>query len=67
MFIKKEMDCQTNHGLNEAKPLSMTENWRDLDFIWSAGTFSVNPEEKVKSVSLSKREQAQEMQPQKPP
>lgn len=46
MSIKKEVDCQTNHGLSEAKPLSMTENWRDLDFILSGGIFSVNPGEK---------------------
>lgn len=57
------MECQTNHGLSEASPLSVTENWRDLAFILSAGTSSVTPE-KTKSISLglNKREQAQEMQ-----
>lgn len=58
MSIEKETDCQTNHGLSEAKPLSVTENWKDLAFILSAETFSVTPEKKNQNLlSLNKREQ----------
>lgn len=47
MSIEKEMNCQTNHGLSEVKPLSVTENWKDLAFILSAETFSNKPEKKI--------------------
>lgn len=62
MSIEKEMDCQTNHGLSEAKPLSVTENWKDLAFILSAETFSVTPEKKQNLLVLTRESRAQEMQ-----
>lgn len=63
MSIEEEMECQTNRGLSEASPLSVPEDWRDLAFISSAGTFSVTPE-KTESISLglNRRERAQETQ-----
>ena len=39
----------THLGLSEARPLSVTEDWRDLAFILSDGAPTVTPE-KTKSI-----------------